>query len=164
MKNFLLYAAGVVTGIAIGGYVFKKRYEEIMEEDRQSRKEVYGRCAEEPEEASSTEQETKDYKEVIAEAGYSGTVETEEEPEHEIIKPIDFDTLDDYNAITLTLYANGILCDDANDPMTEDEIEAAIGGNEALTHFGEYEKDAVYVRNNARKVDYEILREEEEYE
>ena len=38
MKNFLLYAAGVVTGIAIGGYVFKKRYEEISEKYRQSRK------------------------------------------------------------------------------------------------------------------------------
>lgn len=170
MKNFFLYAAGVVTGIAIGGYVFKKRYEEIMEEDRQSRKEAYGREEEEeeePKQASSVapvNPDINEYKKAIAESGYSSDVENEEDPDYEIIQPMDFDTLEDYTSVTLTVYSDGVICDDGANPMSEDEIAAAIGGREPLDHFGEYEDNAVFVRNHARKVDYEILREEEDYE
>ena len=34
---------------------------------------------------------------------------------------------------------------------------------DALRHFGEYEDDAVYVRNDELKTDYEILRSEKDY-
>ena len=36
-------------------------------------------------------------------------------------------------------------------------------GLESLDHFGEYEEDTVYVRDDSKKVDYEILRNTEEY-
>ena len=39
-----------------------------------------------------------------------------------------------------------------------------IVGFESLGHFGEYDDDAVYVRNDRLKCDYEILRDPRRYE
>ena len=46
--------------------------------------------------------------------------------------------------------------------MDEDEIEETIG-KDSLTHFGEYEDDSVFVRNDRLKVDYEILMDQRGY-
>ena len=45
--------------------------------------------------------------------------------------------------------------------MIED-VESMIGF-ESLSHFGEYEDDSVFVRNDARKCDYEILQDQRLY-
>jgi hypothetical protein len=37
-----------------------------------------------------------------------------------------------------------------------DNVEEAVG-LESLDHIGEFEPDAIHVRNDKRKVDYEIL-------
>lgn len=173
MKDFLLYAAGVITGIAIGGYVFKKKYEEIMEEDRQSRKKAYGReqkeestKEEEPKQASSVapvNPDISEYKKAIEKQKYSH-VEHEEDLDYEMIPARDFDTLEDYSSVTLTIYPNGEIRDDQDDILSEDEISAAIGNREALTDLTDYGEEAVYIRNHGRQIDYEILREEEDYE
>ena len=36
-------------------------------------------------------------------------------------------------------------------------------GKESLTHFGEYEDDSVFVRNDNLKADYEILADKRTY-
>lgn len=36
-------------------------------------------------------------------------------------------------------------------------------GIDSLNHFGEYEDDSVFVRNDARKCDYEILLDQRTY-
>ena len=36
-------------------------------------------------------------------------------------------------------------------------------GNDFQTHFGEYEDDSVFIRNPARKCDYEILLDYRKY-
>lgn len=43
-----------------------------------------------------------------------------------------------------------------------DELESTVGVD-SLNHFGEFEEDSVYVRNDARKCDYEILADEAPY-
>lgn len=77
-----------------------------------------------------------------------------------VIAPEQFAELDGYDQISLTYYADHILADD-NDQLLED-VEGTVGF-ESLTHFGEYEDDSVYVRNDRLKVDYEILRDERKY-
>lgn len=77
-----------------------------------------------------------------------------------VIPPEQFAELDDYDQISLTYYADHILADD-NDQLLED-VEGTVGF-ESLTHFGEYEDESVYVRNDRLKVDYEILRDERKY-
>lgn len=78
-----------------------------------------------------------------------------------VINPDDFG--DDYNTITLVYYKDNVVTTyDTDEVLTDKEIEDLIG-EESLSHFGEYEEDSVFVRNDARKIDYEILRSEETY-
>ena len=49
---------------------------------------------------------------------------------------------------------DGFLADDMDELV--DDIEDVVGF-ESLNHFGEYEEDAVHVRNDRLKADYEIL-------
>lgn len=77
-----------------------------------------------------------------------------------VIAPEDFDTIDEYDSITFTYYSDGVLADDVDEPV---ENLDDIVGEESLTHFGEYEDDSVYVRNDARKTDYEILLDRRKY-
>ena len=44
-----------------------------------------------------------------------------------------------------------------------DDIEETVG-IDSLTHFGECEDDSVFVRNDERKCDYEILLDHRDYE
>lgn len=77
-----------------------------------------------------------------------------------VITPEEFGEFDDYDRISFTYYADHVIADD-NDQLLED-VENVIGF-ESLTHFGEYDDDAVYVRNERLKTDYEILRDERTY-
>ena len=78
-----------------------------------------------------------------------------------VIHPDDFG--DDYNTITLVYYKDDVVTTyDTGEVLTDKEVEDLIG-EESLSHFGEYEEDSVFVRNDARKIDYEILRSEETY-
>ena len=67
---------------------------------------------------------------------------------------------EEYEQISLTYYADGVLADE-NDEVIED-VEDAVG-IDSLNHFGEYEDDSVFVRNDARKCDYEILLDQRTY-
>ena len=48
--------------------------------------------------------------------------------------------------------------------MDEFEIEDAIGDIDPSVHFGDYEEDSVFIRNDERGIDYEVLRDEDPYE
>ena len=69
---------------------------------------------------------------------------------------------DDYETIELTYYKNGYVTDDQDILMSNDEVEEAIGWNN-ITRMGEYEEDALHVRNEKRKTDYEILQVFDDY-
>lgn len=71
-----------------------------------------------------------------------------------VISPDEFGEFDDYEKISLTYYSDKVLTDD-NDDIIEDVDE--VVGIGSLDHFGEYEEDSVFVRNDQRMCDYEIL-------
>ena len=77
-----------------------------------------------------------------------------------MIPPEQFGDDEEYEQISLTYYADGVLADE-NDEVIED-VEDAVG-IDPLNHFGEYEDDSVFVRNDARKCDYEILLDQRTY-
>ena len=83
--------------------------------------------------------------------------ETPEKKEPYVIHPDDFGMLD-YDTITLTLYSDGVVADDGDSIVDND-----ILGDDWRNRFGEYEPDAVYVRNDILKADYEILRDNSQY-
>ena len=61
----------------------------------------------------------------------------------------------DYEVIELTYYADGVLAD-GRDIIDDPED---LVGPKALSSFGEYEEDTVYVRNDARRCDYCIIKD-----
>lgn len=71
-----------------------------------------------------------------------------------IITPEQFGEFDDYERVTLWFYSDHILADE-NEEVIED-VDDIIGA-ESLNHFGEYDDDSVYVRNDRLKIDYEVL-------
>lgn len=77
-----------------------------------------------------------------------------------VISPEEFGEFEDYAQIELTYYANQILADD-DDEIIEDVDD--IVGVDSLSHFGEYEDDSVFVRNDRLKCDYQILLDHRKY-
>ena len=77
-----------------------------------------------------------------------------------VIPPEEFDDSDEYAKLSLTYYSDGVLADE-NDEIVDD-INETVGADFA-NHFGEYEDDSVFVRNNRLKCDYEILRDNRSY-
>ena len=70
------------------------------------------------------------------------------------------DENEDYETVSLTYYADGVLTDEFGNVI--EDVEGMVG-KESLTHFGEYEEDSVFVRNDSLKTDYEILRDTYNY-
>lgn len=60
----------------------------------------------------------------------------------------------DYETVSLMYFSDGVLTDDQREPI--ENVDEVIG-EESLLHFGEYEEDSVFVRNDDLKADYEIL-------
>ena len=77
-----------------------------------------------------------------------------------VIEPEEFDTLG-YKTVSLNYYDDGVLTYE-NDDIIENVDE--LVGRDSLSHFGEYESDAVYVRNDTLKTDFEILADTRRYE
>ena len=79
-----------------------------------------------------------------------------------IIEPDDFGEEDGYETATLTYYADGVLEDDYYVVIDKEEVDDMVG-LESFDHFGEYENDTVFVRNERLKTDFEIQRDLRKY-
>lgn len=78
-----------------------------------------------------------------------------------VIDPDEFASRDNWKTVSLTYYADDILEDEKyNIVNNRDELI----GPKALTTFGEYEEDSVFVRNEQLKTDYEILKDYRTYD
>ena len=78
-----------------------------------------------------------------------------------VIHPDEFG--DEYNVVTLVCYNDKVVTTyDTGEVLTDEEVEKLVG-LDSLSRFGEYEEDSVFVRNDSLNVDYEILRDEENY-
>ena len=77
-----------------------------------------------------------------------------------IIPPEEFDQNPDYEKITLTMYSDGVLTDEYDEVI--EDVDDTVG-KDSLNHFGEYEDDCVYVRDERTDRDYEILRDNRPY-
>ena len=78
-----------------------------------------------------------------------------------VIAPYDFGELDGYSQVELTYYADGTLEDEDYNIVTDFE---ELIGRDSLYTFGEYEDDAVFVRNEYLRADFQILKDYRTYE
>ena len=118
----------------------------------------------------------QDYRALVRESGYQTRTSPkdllEDDPNEQtpgdsitkpyVIKPEEFDTLDNYDAVCYTYYADGVLVDEDEDPLEIPEIATSIGLDFA-SHFGDYDKDSIHIRNDLRHIDYEIVRDLRKY-
>lgn len=171
-NSFFIFAVGAVIGSAVTWKLTKNKYEQIAREEiAEMREYVRNRSKYNgPEQSEPTSGETvakkmtiRDYAAKLDEMEYIDYANADlEEKEEEVsdverpyvITPEEFDTKDGYDIISLTYYADKVLADDM-DGIVENVDD--IVGNDFYTHFGEYEDDSVFIRNDRMKCDYEIL-------
>lgn len=159
ISKFAVFVLGAVAGSLLTWKYAKKKYERIAQQEIDSVKDAFSNTSAPKDERPDAEI----YADIIKRSGYAEMQEKEEEPAPQkpyVIPPETFGELDDYEKISLTWYADQLLADDNND-LVED-VEATIGF-ESLGHFGEYEDDSVFVRNDRLKCDYEILLDRRRY-
>ena len=108
-----------------------------------------------------------EYAKKISGMGYTNYSNTEAAPKSPedgpyIITPDEFGEYEDdgYENVSLTYYADKVLADDRGDIVEDADI---LIGLDALNHFGQYEDDSVFVRNDDMKTDYEILLDMRKY-
>jgi hypothetical protein len=172
---FATFAAGVAVGVLVSMKYFKTKYEQITEEEIESVKESLKKFkSKEPEnktKESSSDIPKDNLNDVVNKLDYtsfSKPSETTEKKEEKgdlpyIIPPAQVGE-DDYLCSTYILYADGVLADELNDRVDEEELEYLIGSREVLNHIDDWNNNAVYVRNEFIKTDIEIIRSLDVYE
>lgn len=91
---------------------------------------------------------------------FDDAMPTEPEVKHDdpyVIDPTEYGEFSEYEQRELTYYKDGIICENDTDMIDQYGI---FGDLDVGDHFGEYENDRVFVRDDRRQVDYEILRDE----
>lgn len=181
-KNTLINVAMFMVGAAVGSVatwkLLETKYERLIQEEIDSIKDEYDKFYRDTEEddlvAESDVVESRSevpetlanaYAKVLSDTGYAGrNVEEKEVDDHVdkpyVITPDEYDELDGYATCTLYCYADNVITDE-HDNIIENAEE--LIGEDIASHFGEYEDDSVFVRNDAHKCDYEILRDFDNY-
>lgn len=188
MNNKLLLLLTTVISFGTGavtGYIYsKKKYEKLADTEVESIKKKLGLylTKEKQEEQVSDQKPEVPEKDTDISVGFNKTTkkeyqnysahyrsnETKEEgkEEDEEADPyiIDLEELaaSNYDVKTLLYYQDGILTDDDNNVITEQEQESMIGKS-VLTAFNNNDLDVLYVRNDRLQLDYEILLESRNY-
>lgn len=176
ITTFITFVAGAAVGSIVTWQLAKKKYESIIQEEIDSVKQAFSRPVyienpnynpnylKEAVEAvlgvqSPSKVKRDQYVEMVNDLGYGVAVENEKKGEPVtmdkpyIIAPEEFGE-NDYETISLTYYADRVLADEMDEVI--DNVDDIVG-SESLEHFGEYEDDSVFVRNDRLEVDYEIL-------
>lgn len=171
-----MFGLGATLGSLITWKLVEKKYKEIIEEEIAfgiKRLSNIDTDTEQKEEKVEKEQFAADkaiYTTIARDSGYYNdytAVTEQEEVKNEdertepfVINPIEYGEKDDYETKSWTYYADFVMYDDGEEEIVS-EPESIIG--DALSHFGEYDDYAVYVRNDNLKCDYEILKHEKTF-
>ena len=189
MKNLLFFVAGAAMGSVITWKLIEKKYKDLADEEIESVIETFKNRKPritKDEVKETVEKVINKYKEpeeivedIVTSERYS--IENEEEIDEDdesnyivnvdndvevvepyVIAPGQFGEYNEYGTKTLTYYADNILTDEIDNPITSEEMAIMIGPD-ALDHFGEYEDDSVYIRDEMNEMDYEILKSEKKF-
>lgn len=182
LTSFFMFATGAVIGSFVTWKMMDQKYRQMADEEIESMREYFSNKSkkiehveledtnydeeDEPEKYEVTEKDIRDYEGVLEKVNYSGytTVSTKEVEKDMtgpyVITPEEFGELKEYETVELTYYADFVLADDRDIPI--EDVDDVIG-LDSLDHFGEYEDDSVFVRDDGRKIDYQILLDPRNY-
>lgn len=180
--NVFIFSAGAAIGSVITWKLIETKYRQIAQEEIDSVKEVFARRKKEEEVSKEDEpmdeNKTEDdepyklpdnvnelYAKILGKEGYTeekGGVEKMPVINPRIITPEEFAENSAYDTVSLTYYEDDVYEDEWGIIYSKDDIDATVG-LDAVNHFGEYEADSVFVRNDEMLCDYEILRDTRTY-
>ena len=172
VKGIFIFVIGVVTGTFAGAQIAKKKYEEIANEEieeirayyKEREKEVKEveepKAVEAPEE-EEVKEEIKEYSNIIRRGNYVANDEEEQTNTQYApyaIDPSEFGKDGEYDTMTCTYFADGILVDDVEQEFEDWDLHV---GRHHIDIFNEFpEATCVYVRNDYDGMDYEILKDD----
>ena len=159
LSKMAIFAAGAAIGSVVTWKLVKTKYEQIAQEEIDSIREVYSKDSatqkdSEEEETEEIESEREEYTKIVAK--YTEEKEADDVMEPYIIPPEEYDE-NGYDTVTLYYYEDGVL----ENAITREVISngTELVGDDFAEHFGEFEPDSVYVRNEEIETDFEILRD-----
>lgn len=157
MKNVLIFIAGVAVGSLVTVKLVKDHYEQKANEEIASVKEVFSRRKKELEQA---EKDNAEYLRRVNAYNRESSIEQAEEEDVSddiyVIPPEEFGILKHYEQVSWSYYEDGTVLDENDDVVTD--VEGLIG-KDTLSRIGEFEDDAIHVRNTRINTDFEILYE-----
>lgn len=184
LSNTLAFTVGVAAGASVTYILIKKYFKKIADDEIDTMREYFQNkraegieaIEEEPDDAEVKEardehQEDKpnirEYASLIKKENYTSYSDTVTDKKKEVddvekpyvITPEEFGELD-YSTISLTYYSDDVLTYES-DELVED-VDDIVGADFA-EHFGEYEDDSVFIRNDRMKTDFEILADKRNY-
>ena len=181
----LAFIGGAVAGAVAGALYFRQLFEKRYQEDVKSVKEVYS-CKKEKvsvkePEKQKTENLSKSvkkpsvttpvtdytsYSSKIQKLGYAPEEKKNDMPakkvDYHTIPPEEFSMEDDYDCQSLICYEDGIVTNGDGSEMKKSELDEMVG-SDFSKHFGEYEDDSVFIRNDRLQMDFEIIRDRRTY-
>lgn len=189
IKCAIAFALGAAVGVAASWKIMEAKYKQIANEEIESVKEVFSvkpveETSEEQDDEEAEEDEEEpveepakpsmtEYADILAHSGYVtpkhqyatyGQIREKEGGSYYddpyVIPPGELGECD-YDVITLTYFeGDGVLADEMDELV--DDLDATVGADFS-EHFGEFEDDTVCIRNDARKVDFEIMLDVRKY-
>lgn len=176
LSKAFIFATGAAVGSAVMYKLLKTKYEKLANDEIDSIREYYEgllanaqdaiddystelEAVERMDRVSKADPEVKELVDTLNELGYSENKEVPRVRPPYVISPDEFGE-GDYPTDTLYYYSDGVVAD-CQDNIVED-VDGVIGVD-SLNHFGEYEDDSVFVRNDREGVDYEILLDPRNY-
>lgn len=178
LNNVIAFAMGACIGALVTWKIVDKKYKQIAQDEIEAMSEYYRKkkesaVAEDEEAYIESESERceelregvliggaidipvpQEYKDLASQ--YSETEVNPMDDRPYVIPPEAYGELDGYECVSLNYYTDGVVADDFDEIVSD--VDDIIG-EDSLTHFGEYEDDAVFVRNDRLRCDYEILRD-----
>lgn len=185
LSSVIIFCGGVFIGGFLTWDFFKTKYEKIADEEIASVKETFEHREPRPDKNYNVEEVPKSNDayinvspgvaeriiQIIDSNGYrnysNAQIEIEKkggaadmELKHPyVITPEQYEDNVDYTKVSLTWYSDKILEDDWGNVLDPDDVI----GSDALTTFGQYEKDSVFVRDDDEQIDYEVLLDTRSY-
>lgn len=164
-NKLAIFVTGIVLGSAITWNYAKTKYAKIADEEIASVKAAFKSEKSNEDFDIHEEKNNIDKMEELAIANkyvtHDKVIKKEETDMNEpyVISPDDFDE-NGYEIVSLTYYADDVLTDEHDNVIRNRD---KLIGKGSLTKFGEYEEDSVFVRDDERKIDYEILADTRNY-
>ena len=169
LKNFLIFSLGAAAGAVVTWKLLKTTYERIAQEEIDSVYEEFSmmRDAEGEPDKEEENPDKAEYNELIEAEGYSDSNNEEKggsEPviddKPRIIPANEFEEHDDYDVVSLTLYADGVLTNWLDDKV--EDIDETIGAD-IVEEFKNCEEDTMYIINDSLRTYYELTRDTANY-